>query len=288
VNWGHLYISCSYPFFICFRCGERGHIKRLLETFLQINLCDTEDVDRILKAYKQRSSNVKKVNQAKLDTRHLDSSMLTKQQESYLIGRIGGKLEWEHFNIVSPLALVKKTNFMYLQSPLITKISQNKSWLTYICYNYVAFISLNRTVITLRHIKDQEPRYLQIYVEGYDGYDFYVAGYTDIYEFYKSPENYIVAEGVFDILNQRVSFNTSQEFTRIAVFGKSRLPKAPLFIQSFFKSPEIFYIYLDRDVLRDQFFISLLKFAYKNYTVRFFYNAAGKDMGDKLIKIKRR
>jgi len=52
-NYGHLYISKEVPFFICFRCNEKGHLKKLLKAFINNNLIDANHAKKVLAQYNQ-------------------------------------------------------------------------------------------------------------------------------------------------------------------------------------------------------------------------------------------
>ena len=285
-NYGHLYISTEIPFFICFRCNEKGHIRKLLKKFIEVGICNNEQAKQILIKYGDSKNLIKSIKSHKLVYHELDSQ-LNQQQLTYLLDRIGAKkFDFESFKIVSPKFLIEKTNFMNFKSPIIKKLKSNLNALKYLQDNYIAFISHWDTIIILRHIYNSEPRYIQIYSDNHDSYDFYLAN-KPLSDFELSQKNYfVIAEGVFDVLNQRVSFNTDSNLIKIAVFGKSRLSKGLSIIRSFFANPKLIYVYLDKDVLQNRFTLAMLKHVYEDVNVRFLYNKLDKDMGSNKILIK--
>jgi len=283
-NYGHLYISLSVPFFICFRCNERGHIKKLLKTFISKNICTTEEAKLVLQAYEGKTVNFKTINTtSSIITRNL-TYKLNDHQYAYVRDRINSDFDPKLYNIVSPDDLMENSNFMSLNSPIVKKLHQNKHFLSDFKSNYVAFISLLRTVVVFRRITQGEPRYIQIYTDNHDPYDVYCPDASKPFDLTKF-DTFIIAEGVFDILNHNVSLNRKGH-CRLAVFGKARLSKGLDILHSYFVEPKHIILYLDKDVIKDRFTLNMLQFAYKDTAVKFFYNKLGKDMGEQNVLIQ--
>jgi len=173
-----------------------------------------------------------------------------------------------------------------INSPIIKQLKQNLDALKYFSENYVGFISLLDTVMIFRHVYPSEPRYIQIYTDNHDSYDIFVnKPNMTPYKLYKFKQ-FVIAEGVFDILNSRVSLNINDEILGMAVFGKSRLGKGLSILRSFFVEPEKIYIYLDQDVLKDKFQLFILKRIYSETCCSLLFNDNGKDFGEKHVLIK--
>ena len=285
-NYGHLYISLEIPGFICFRCNEKGHIKKLLSKFIECRICTVDEAKRVLNAYHGKSSKVSFAsNSDKLQYDRIETN-LTDKQRLYLLDRVGKELDWSSYKIASVGWLIDNSNFMSIDNPIIHRMHRDRDFLSYVANNYVAFISLLDTVIILRNVSNQEPRYIQVYTNNHDPYDVYVANPN--YNSFKlsQAKNYVIAEGVFDVLNQRVKFNTDNSYCKIAVFGKVRLFKAKTILQSFFSTIQQINVYVDKDLLNDKFHLRLLKYELSEFPVRFFYNKVGKDMGEKKVVLQ--
>ena len=283
-NYGHLYISLIAPFFICFRCNERGHIKKLLKTFIHNNICTTEEAKSVLVAYNGKVANFKSVNTTSSIITNRLTYKLNDQQYNYVKNRINADFDPKHYNIVAPEDLIENSNFMSLKSPIVRKLHQDRHFLEDFKQNYVGFLSLLRTVVIFRRITDGEPRYIQVYTDSTDPFDVYCPNASKPFDLTKYS-TFIIAEGIFDILNHKVSLN-QKGYCRLAVFGKVRLSKGLDILRSYFVEPKHVLIYLDQDVLKDRFTLQLLNFAYKDVPVKFFYNRLGKDMGEQQVSIK--
>jgi len=285
VNYGHLYISKSIPFFICFRCNTKGHIKKLLQKLIQDKICTTDQALAILRAYGDSTKIRVSYNTTKLHY-EVDNTKLTKQMHDYLVNRIGKELQWSNHKIFTTKDLFENSNIYNFDHPIINRMKNDMAFRTFIYESFIAFLSYYEYNIVMRNILNQEPRYIHVSLntDPKSKLDFYTPQCSfRPYDIYTKFSSFVVAEGVFDILNQRVPFNNiDNNKLKLAVFGKSRLHKALDIAYSFFITNPTFIIYLDKDVYQSKVTLYALKYTYKN-KAKFFVNKVGKDMGESLL-----
>ena len=286
VNYGHLYISKSIPFFICFRCNTKGHIKKLLLKLINDKVCTPDQATAILNAYGGSTKIRVTYNSTKLHY-EIGESKLTKQMYDYLIARIGKELQWSKHKIFTAKDLFENSNIYNFNHPIINRMKNDMAFRTFIYESFIAFLSYFEYNIVMRNVLNQEPRYIHVSLTHTDPkskLDFYTPQcYFKPYDIYSKFSSFVVAEGVFDILNQRVPFNNidNNKF-KIAVFGKSRLHKALDIAYSFFITNPTFIIYLDKDVYQSKVTLQALKFTYRG-KAKFYINKIGKDMGESSV-----
>jgi len=174
---GHLYISNSFPYFLCFRCNQNGNLLKLL-TLLNFN--DTNTISQI-KQYSISNVNYIYNKQLIIDSEKNINDYIYLLNQNF-IDKYGIEL-FKSFLFYLDLKSIDIQHYKYL---LVPKMSNNQ--LMCCSYNYDCQISSTRIINNnqLRYINNKEivPYYFQ-------------TSFNNIIEY----SNIVLCEGCFDLIN---------------------------------------------------------------------------------------
>ena len=284
-NYGHVYVFPESDFFICFRCGEKGFISKLLRGYLQNQQVSVDK--KLLDYFDNLKLSFRKKFEIKQDDIvfqdydfDYDNQNISLSQKTYQLERLDYLptfkilYDWEK--------VFEITNFLHANHPIVHRIKQDREFRLYFQENAIGFVGIRGKKINIRFITNKPYRYCLIqYGEGFDCYS------THNYPFAKFQDDFeiVIAEGPYDILNKKVYLNHNP--IRVSVFSKRILIRVLERLSILFMRQISFaHFLLDADV--DRQFWKAIYMSNKPYTNRIFgyKNSKGKDFGENEIEIQ--
>lgn len=256
---GHLYLSKTFPYFLCFRCNISGNLLKLLIYTNFNNISVINELKRNSKSSIEFIYNKKNIVSNIIKDNIYD--LISKQHDEFI-----KNYGIENYNLFR-LYLDKRSIDIYPINYLISPVFINGEVYCQF-YNYDFEISSCRSINQKKHLHNK----LNFY--------YFQDNLNNIIEY----NNIVICEGVFDIINcQRFIFKTLDYFY-IAINSSFYIKSLNELISKYCLLGDYnFHVIIDKDYTNK---IELVKYKFpENIKIKFYTTIAGKDIGDNsLIK----
>lgn len=274
----HCYIKCSYDpnepiLYNCFLCNSNGRVGKW---FLDKLGASKRIVDGVAS---QRYNKIPSIRNTNLDILTGEPKM-DSPQIKYIEDRLGKGFTYEDYDKFKIVWDMNKIREYIVDQKILNTLPNNK--------DSISFISNDKTVMLSRTFlsseKDHQWRKIRI-ISG-DHYSYYVIK-TTLDLFTKDSIYVNIAEGIFDILSVYKNFNDGQNSVFIAALGSDYMSALEFVInKGFVGSNIVVKIYIDAGINESQLIQRLKKYKWMFNSVYVYKNIIGKDVGEKLERIK--
>lgn len=277
-NDSHCYIKCSYDptepiLYNCFLCNSNGRVGKW---FLEKMGAPKKVIESVMN---QRCNRIPSISSTNVEILTGDPIM-DSPQVKYIENRIGKGFtceDYDKFKIVWDMNNIREH---ITDRKVLNTLPSN--------HNSISFISDDKSVMMTRTFlsSENDHQWRKIRIIPGDHYSYYIIKAT--MDIFTSDKIYVnIAEGIFDIISVYRNFNDGPNSVFIAALGSDYISTLNYAIsKGFIGSNIIVKVYMDNGINESQLVSNLKKYKWMFDSIYLYKNIIGKDVGEKIEKIK--